>query len=249
MVSASDNTANAVGVITGDNNNQQVTTNEKNYNNDQSQDAISTVKGDGNIVTTTNAITNNQETVSSSTSSTSITSVYNVYSNTVSHYTLDTGSLTLSQVVSIYSGEALVVDNNGGSNTAQSQGNVYRYTVKSSIPVLAYVINANDDGAVTMKQNAPEYDSAYQYYDHKNIDVTYSPKHMSTFQQFYVTLPKDGRYALVIDSRVTNHLDGVQSDITASTIDLYYKIEKLSLAASPNSSVNNSAIANATCHV
>jgi len=137
----------------------------------------------------------------------------------------------------MYMGEVYVAQNDIeliGDIELQNAGDKYAYTVKSSVPVLTYLINANDVEKVKSKDGAAEYDFARQIYDHNSVFIIFpkvnSPQayhHQSTYTQFVSTLPETGRYALVIDTRNTNQLQGLLSEIRPSTVDIQYEIQKV----------------------
>ena len=161
---------------------------------------------------------------------------YNVKSNPV-HYSLALEN-TNSQIVSLYMGEVYVVKNDIdtiGVEQIQKEGDVYRYHVKSSAPVISYIIDARDVDGVKTMSGAPIYDPVLQKFDHSNIFV-YFPNsfskqiynHPSRLNWFNFTVPEDGRYALVIDTRVTNSLNGIQTaTVVPDTIDIVYALGKI----------------------
>jgi len=216
---------NAGGVVTGDDNTQT----NSNYNYQTSQVAQGVITGNNNNMTNTN-IDGDVNIIDKNTMATSSSQFVtnNFLPNpTSTHYTLDTGPVN-SQVISIYDGEVITIQNDDGREIIQQKGEKFRYTVKSSIPVLAYLVNSANDDAVQAQSNAPIYDTVFKRFSHGNLPLVYEQKHLSTFQQFVVSLPESGRYSLVIDTRVSQRLNGGQSTISANTIDLYYIIEKLS---------------------
>ena len=215
---------NSGGIITGDENTQE----NSNYNYQYSQAAGGTITGNDNNLLNTN-INGDINLIDKNTMSTSSSQLITnnfLPSTTSIHYTLDTGPIT-SQVISIYDGEVITINNDEGREVLQRSGNQFRYTVKSSIPVLAYIINTNDANAVQAQSSAPVYDTIFKRFDQGNLAVEYRQKHLSTFQQFTFTVKKDGRYSLVIDTRTSQRLNGMQSVISGNTIDLYYLIEKV----------------------
>jgi hypothetical protein len=215
----------AGGVITGDNNTQT----NSNYNYQTSLAAQGVITGSENNMINTN-INGDVNLIDKNTMSTSSSQFItnNFLPNPVStHYILDTGPVS-SQVMSIYDGEVITIPNDDGREILQRKGEIFRYTIKSSIPVLAYLMNSRDDYSVQAQSNAPVYDTVFKKFSHGNLVIEYKQKHLSTFQQFAVTMPENGRYSLVIDTRVSQRLNGGQSTISANTIDLYYVIEKLS---------------------
>ena len=215
----------------GGKDNTQITT-----SNDQQTTGIQTGH-DNTQITTSNVVnTEGGNIINGATSVSNNQQVAVFLPSNPNHYTLDTG-VTTTQITSLYSGEVFVVDNDielAGDQQMQKAGDVYQYSIKSSVPVLAYVINALDDDKVMSKSGAPTYDWVRQKYEHGWVDVTFpnyhSPKiynHPSTLQEFNVTLPSDGRYALVIDTRVTDTLNGIQTEVTPNTIDLTYSMAKV----------------------
>jgi hypothetical protein len=143
------------------------------------------------------------------------------------YYGLHIGTID-SQIVSLYNGEVLVVTNDNDQDIIQNEGDVYRYTIKSSLPVLAYVISStHNDKAEFDKTNAPFYDVYMHKFDLSNLPTVYVGKYRSPNQQFNVTLPEGGRYSLVIDTRVSQAIDGHTAKMEADSLDVSYTIEKL----------------------
>jgi hypothetical protein len=144
------------------------------------------------------------------------------------HYKLDVGVIG-SQITSLYSGEVLTLPNDGGDDTPiiQKAGETYTYTIKSSLPVLAYVIDSTDDDKIVSLSGVPVYDFVRKKFTHTGVHVVMDNKFRSTNQQFNFTPKNDGRYSLVIDTRVSQALDGVKSPITPDSIDIAYSAEKV----------------------
>ena len=215
----------------GGKDNTQITT-----SNDQQTTGIQTGH-DNTQITTSNVVnTEGGNIINGATSVSNNQQVAVFLPSNPNHYTLDTG-VTTTQITSLYEGEVYVADNDQeliGDYQIQKAGDVYQYTIKSSVPVLAYVINAVDDDKVMSKSGAPTYDWVRQKYEHGWVDVTFpnhnSPKlynHPSDLPEFNVTLPADGRYALVIDTRVIDTLNGIQTEVTPSTVDITYSVAKV----------------------
>ena len=143
-----------------------------------------------------------------------------------SYYSMDMSLVTSDvQTTSLYLGEVLVASSD--SNKLLAEGNTYRYTIKSSIPVLAYVINSLDDDKVRTIDGAPVYDDWNQKYTHGWVDVAKDNKFRSTSQQFFFTVKEPGKYSLVIDTRVSMGRNGIQSKVKDDSVDIAYLVEKM----------------------
>jgi hypothetical protein len=186
-----------------------------------------TVSQDGSDNTQT-VITNNGGVVDQSkhSSATSQVTIINP-KNDPNYYKLDTG-VTTSQVISLYDGTSFVAMNDNDIPTIQKSGDIYRYTIKSSVPVLAYVIDAKEANRAEFDIDVvPVYDRFHHKFDLGNLDKIFVNKFRSPQQQFNVTMPEDGRYALVIDTRVAHTLDGRTAKVSDSSVDITYSIEKV----------------------
>jgi hypothetical protein len=148
--------------------------------------------------------------------------------HTATYYGLDVGTIS-DQIISVYSGQVIVVMNDNDQGIVQQPGDKFRYTITSSMPVLTYVVNANEAKRAEFDSDvAPVFDSYLKKFDFANLDTIYTNKYRSPHQQFTVTIPEPGRYALVIDTRVAQALDGKQTPITSDSVDLTYVVEKIS---------------------
>lgn len=229
-VSADDNSQNAMGIISGDNN--VMVNDNDNYQYENDQHATSNVNGIGNSVTTSNTNVAG-DVVNGATTVVNDNNQIVVLPPGTSHAKLNYDDLFLdTQIISIYEGEVYVANNDYDyvNGNIQRKGEVYKYTIHSAYPVFAYVINAVDDKKVETKSGAPKYDVIYHKLEPNWVDVVYKNTHPSPNQQFTVTIPEDGRYSLVIDTRMMNTFDGIQSEINPNTIDIYYSIHKISNA-------------------
>jgi hypothetical protein len=232
LPSVSADTQRVNGTIIG-NENQQTIVNDYDYynkvnadNNDQVTD-IEVTDSEGNTIVAINDNSAGKTEIDKVYSDSSISATYNFLPDpTTTHYVLDTGSIS-SEVTSIYMGEVLVVKNNENDSLIQNEGEKYQYTVKSSVPILAYIIKSSDDDKVRSDSGAPAYLWDEQKYSHGGVQVVLDRKHMSTFQQFNFDVKENGKYALVIDTRVTQHLNGIMSEVTADTVDVFYSIDKV----------------------
>ncbi len=238
-VMADSTSQNAGGVIVGNDNKQVVNNNNKqtdinqdattvvNGGHDNTAIAQNTAKGDivnGNVVNGATSVSNSQN-------------VAIIMESAPNHYALDTPMIE-SQITSLYDGEVLVVPIDGGVDTPfiQKHGETYRFGVTSALPVLIYVINSNDDDMVTTLSGAPVYDSVRKKFDHSNVFVYMKSKIRSTQQALYFTVKDAGRYSFVIDTRVSQNLNGELSQISPSSVDIAYSLEK----TAPESAVNES---------
>jgi hypothetical protein len=216
------------GVIVGDGNEQVVVSEhtDNNYNGETEQNAKSNVNGNGNKVNTVNNNVNyNGEVTNGATSVSNNQEMTFIVPKSTAYYGLDTGAVTDRQIISLYLGQVLVA--NLDDDNLQLEGDTFTISAKSSLPVLAYVTNKNDINKAKFDSNvAPTYDTFLEKYDLGNLDTIYVSKYRSPQQQFDVTIPKGGKYALVIDTRVSQALDGKQSEISASSVDLLYSIVK-----------------------
>lgn len=173
----------------------------------------------------------NNHIVDNRVSSSSITNMIIPAKAKASYYGFDTGTV-LTQIMSIYEGQVIVAMNDAGysKQLISEPGDKYTYNIKSSVPVLAYVINANDAQKAEWDSNcAPVYDPIAHKFNVGNIDKIYIGKYRSPLQQFEVTIPKDGkgRYALVIDTRVSHAMNGQLTKISDDSVDVIYSIEKV----------------------
>jgi len=230
-VSALSTSQNAIGMIVGDDNHQLVT----NDNTQQTAD-INLKNGDHNIIIALNdnsdgKTTNNVATQYFDSSSSSVFNILN--QDNPDYYGLNIGLIT-TQIVSLYKGQALVAYNDNDQGIPQKTGDVFEYTIQSSLPVLAYVVNANEANRAEFDIDvAPVYDQYAHKFDVGNLDTIFVSKYRSPQQQFVVTIPEDGRYALVIDTRVSQALDGRTVKITDDSVDVVYSINKTH-SGSPN---------------
>jgi hypothetical protein len=227
----------ANGTIVGDNN-QQTTVNDYDYYNYDTSAFqvidIGLTDSEGNTIVAFNDNSDGKTEIDTAYSDASTTVNYNFLPDPKAvHYTLDTGSIS-SEVTSIYLGEVIVVTNNRNDSIVQREGEKYQYTIKSSIPVLAYVIHSSDSDKIRSDSGAPIYRWVEQKYTHGNVQVVFDRNHMSTFQQFTFDIEENGKYALVIDTRVSQQLDGLRSKISADTVDIFYSIEKLTMNTTNN---------------
>ena len=235
-VTANSNDQSATGVIIGNGNTNEVK-NDYDYNNYQNQQtAVGNVVDSENVIqivksTSVQDITNNNGATDAST---------NVYLTPIKNpaglsYTIDTGSITNIPVHSIYMNKMVVIKNEK-DDKIQKAGDVYAYSYKSALPVLAYVIPVSETGKAKFDLNcAPEYDYVAEKFTHGNLDVTYDPNDRSNYSWFNFTVPEDGNYALVLDSRVSQYMDGKLTTITSDSVDIAYAIQKVDHVTLPNS--------------
>ena len=216
---------NAGGIIVGNDNKQSVSNEYTTNEIDQSSDGY--IDGNHNTMIQTNV--NNRDTDNSVSTDASITNVFMPSKSIPNYYGLDAGVVT-SYIASLYEGQVLVVMNDDNERIVSQPGDKYRYFVRSSVPVLAYVINANDAQKAEWDITcAPKYDPYMHKFELGNIDAIYVGKYRSPNQQFEVMIPKDkpGRYALVMDTRVSHAIDGQTTKITDDSIDIMYYMEKI----------------------
>jgi hypothetical protein len=218
---------NADGIIIGDNNKQSVSNDYTNNEVDQSSNSY--IDGNHNIMTQVNV--NNQDTNTDNRVSTdsSTTNVFMPSKSTPNYYGLDAGVVN-SYIMSLYEGQVLVAMNDEDETIISKPGDTYRYGIRSSVPVLAYVINANDAKKAEWDSIcAPKYDIYSHKFELGNIDEIYVGKYRSPNQEFDVIIPEDkpGRYALVIDTRVAHTLDGQTTKITDDSVDIMYYMQKI----------------------
>ena len=235
-------TQRANGTVVGDGNQQTIVNdyyNKENADNTNQEIDVSLTDSAGNTIITLNDNSDGKteiDTVNSdSSSTTSSTAIYNFLPDPKSvHYTLDTGSIS-SEVTSIYMGEVIVIQNDENNLTLQKEGEHYQYTIKSSVPLLAYIIKSSDSDKIRSTSGAPVFNEVEQKYSHGGVQVALDRKRMSTFQQFTFDVEENGKYALVMDTRVTQHRNGLLSQITDDTVDIYYSIDKITI----NSTITN----------
>lgn len=195
-----------------------------------------TNKFDTDITNNDNGVTNNDNSVSEFYFKKESTVVNNQITNQVivtqednpDYYKLDVGLID-SQIISVYNGQVVVAPNDRDENILQREGDVFRYSIRSSLPVLAYVINSNDGNKAEFDYTvAPVYDNFMHKFDLANLNTVYLGKYRSPQQTFTVTLPQNGRFSLVIDTRVTQALDGHKNmKLTADSVDISYSIVKV----------------------
>jgi hypothetical protein len=193
---------------------------------DKSQE-INAAQIGGNHNTQTITSTNNEYNGVGGSNSVSV--VLNIPKGEAGYRGFDIGTIT-TQIISMYEGDPLVVmnDENSPKLVVSQPGDKFRYTIKSSIPVLAYIVSGKDVDRVLYDSDVtPVYDIISKKYDYGNLDVAYKSKYRSPQQQFEVTVEEPGRYAVVIDSRVSRNIDGRFTKITGSTFDVAYTIEKM----------------------
>lgn len=230
---------NTAGVIIGNDNDQVVVSEhtDNNYNGDTEQNAKSTVNGNENDVTTINNNLNINGDVNGATKVVNNQEMTFVLPKSSAYYGLDTGVITDRQILSLYLGQVLVSDTD--KSDLQMEGDKFRYTIQSSLPVLAYIVNSNEANRAEFDIDvAPVYDTYLHKYTVGNLDTIYVGKYRSPQQQFEVTIPEAGKYSLVIDTRVAQSLDGRQTPITPDSVDVVYTISKLS-NGTPKQYVNN----------
>jgi hypothetical protein len=202
--------------------------------NKVTQENDGSIKGDHNTMVQVNA---NQQNAYDNRAVTdaSTTNVFVPMQRTANYYGLDSGVVG-SYVTSLYEGQSLVVMNDANSpkEFVSQPGDKFKYYVRSSVPVLAYVINARDaDKAEWDIDCAPVYDPFMHRFDVGNIDKIFMNKFRSSSQQFEVTIEEAGRYALVIDTRVAHRLDGRMSSITDDSVEVTYFVESTQFNGTP----------------
>jgi hypothetical protein len=146
---------------------------------------------------------------------------------------------------SVYEGQVIVVPNNKDPMVFSKPGDTWKYTVKSSLPVLAYVIDSvHTDKAKWDTSCAPKYDPVAEKFTVANLDKIYMSPTRSTQQQFEVTVPADesSRYSLVIDTRVAKSKNGIFNPIIddrseSDSIDIIYTMQQTKVGA-PEDSVD-----------
>ena len=231
-VSADSNAQMASGVIIGHDNTMVNDNDNYQYDYQNDQHATSVAVGHGNSVSTSNV--NIAGNVVNGASAVSNTQMVIIPKGSANYYGLDTGVVAAPSITSLYSGQVLIVMNDEVTGKNQLAGDVYKYTVKSSLPVLTYVINANDAPKAEFDIDvAPVYDPSTHKYELGNLDTVYVNKYRSPFQQFEAVMPEDGRYALVIDTRVAQLLNGKQSKITDDSVDVTYYVEHTGYKPTP----------------
>jgi len=218
---------NAGGMIDGDNNKQSISNDYTNNEVDQSSDSY--IDGNHNIMTQVNVNSQDTNTDNRVSTDASITNVFMPSKSTPNYYGLDAGVVN-SYIISLYEGQVIVAMNDEDEKIISKPGDTYRYGIRSSVPVLAYIINANDaQKAEWDNVCAPKYDIYSHKFELGNIDEIYVGKYRSPNQEFDVVIPEDkpGRYALVIDTRVSHALDGQTTKITDDSVDIMYYVQKI----------------------
>lgn len=156
--------------------------------------------------------------------------VYEAVKLPANYYGFDTPTVETT-FMTIYEGQVIVAPNNKDIKVFSKAGDTWRYTVRSSVPVLAYVINAMDTDKAKWDSNcAPKYDEYMEKFTVGNLNKIYMSKFRSPVQQFEVKVPADGdyaRYALVIDTRVAHYKNGIFQTIVDDSADIIYTIEKV----------------------
>jgi len=219
---------NTGGIIVGDDNKQIVYSEhtDNNYNGKTEQNAKSVVNGNGNKVNTINNNLNvNGDVTNGATSVVNNQEMTFIVPKSTAYYGLDK-PVTNTEIVSLYMGQVLIVKNDNGN--MQYAGDKFIYTYQSSLPVLLAVVNDNEAGRAEFDIDvAPVYNVYQHKYEMGNLDTIYIGKYRSPQQQIEVTIPEDGRYSMVIDTRVSQALDGKQTPITADSVDVVYSIQKV----------------------
>ena len=204
----------------GHNNDQTTTV----YQRSIDQVGIATqVGGHGNEMTISNTYSEDN-----SVSAASTTNFFEAVKLPANYYGLDAGVVT-NYIASVYEGQVIVAANDQGSQkeVMSEVGDKYKYYVRSSVPVLAYVINMNDaPKAKWDRECAPKFDPYMDKFELGNLNAIFVGQYRSPSQQFEVTIPEKGRYALVIDTRVAHSLNGQTTKITDDTVDVTYFVEK-----------------------
>lgn len=207
-----------------------------NYNyvnvNKVTQENEGKIKGDHNTMVQVNG---NQQNDNSQTvvTDTSTTNVFEATKLPANYYGLDAGVVT-NYIASVYEGQVIVAANDQDSQkeVLSEVGDKYKYYVRSSVPVLAYVINMNDaPKAKWDRECAPKFDPYMDKFELGNLNAIFVGQYRSPSQQFEVTIPEKGRYALVIDTRVAHSMNGQTTKITDDTVDVTYFMEKTGTGA------------------
>lgn len=216
-----------VTIVGGDGNTAIADNDYYNYENENEQNAGGIIIGSENVIQIVKN-TNNQDSGNTNQVITDAsTNVYFLPSQSSSSYNLDSGAVTSVPVHSVYMNKVMVVQNEKGK-TMQKAGDVYTYSFKSALPLTAYVIPNKDINKAKYDIDcAPEYDWVNDKFTHGSLDVVYDLGERSTYTWFTFTVPEDGFYSLVLDSRVALSQDGkLNPYTTASSIDVAYTAEK-----------------------
>jgi hypothetical protein len=197
-----------------------------NYNyvkvNKVNQENDGRIEGDHNTMIQVNG--NQQNSITDA----SITNNFEAVKLPANYYGLDAGVVS-NYIASVYEGQVIVAANDQDSKKeiVSEAGDTFKYYIRSSVPVLAYVIKMNDEEKVKWDNVcAPHYDPFMDKFDLGNVEPIYVGVYRSPSQQFEVTIPEKGRYGLVIDTRVAHSLDGRGVQITDDSIDITYFVEQ-----------------------
>lgn len=222
-------------VLIGDNTVQDIDNTMNVYDESQDTTAIQIGGSHNNQVVTNNKV------IGSASQSQSQFVTLNIPKPEASYRGFDIGVIN-TQFISMYEGDPLVISNDkyAPEMVVSQPGDKFRYTIKSSIPVLAYIIHLSDIDRVLYDSEAtPVYDIISKKYETGNLDVVYMGEYRSALQQFEVTVEDPGRYAVAVDSRVSRNTDGRQTKITGNTFDVSVVIEKISNNAVKITNTNN----------
>jgi len=213
------------GIMVGDNNIQDLDNTVNVYDESQDTTAIQTGGSHNTQIVTS---TTNKYVGGSGSSPVSV--VVNLPKSEAAYRGFDIGTIS-TQFISMYEGDPLIImnDENYPNMVVSNPGDKFRYTVTSSIPVLTYVVSGKDINRVLYDTDViPIYDVISKKYETGNLDILYMSKFRSPQQQFEVTIEDSGRYALVIDSRVSRNIDGRLTKINGNSFDVMYVIDKIS---------------------
>lgn len=210
-------------------------------NNQADQDANGVIVGNDNtqVVINDNSKGNS---VTNNVGGTSVTYGITYEAAEYTYHDLLDKPQTNGRILSVYSGRALVYPLN--FDGVILKGEMYNITYKSACPMLVYVVNTLDKDKVNLKSSAPIYDDIVGGFDHQALPVIkgsiYDPEYpdiiksinpdyatllaedLSTQNEIIFTLPEDGKYSVVFDTRPSQHRNGLYTKVLDSTCDIAF---------------------------
>lgn len=135
-------------------------------------------------------------------------------------------------IITLYAGQAVaipVTDKYGGEKL--NTGETVNMSWMSGMPVYVSVVKTSDsDAAIHTYESAPVYDSVYQKFDPTGVyhyKVNYMRDTNSGLSRQNVvqfTVPEDGKYSFIVDTRPAISRNGATVIVSDDTIDFSYRI-------------------------
>jgi hypothetical protein len=214
----------------------------------QSSSAIGVIDGDHNSQTVVDySTTQNANRIdnTANSQSSSFTSTNYQITNEAPKYTyhdhLDLGAIR-TETTSLFLGDVLVLPVNDGNIILAGQ--IVNVTYQSADPLLAYVIDSNDNDAIRAQSNAPTLEDSYGVWNYGNIRVfktAEDSQHSSRAKQYLSSqairtfvAPYTGYYSFVLDTRPSvSRFGNTINSLSDNTVDITYIVQNDGFVYSP----------------